>query len=446
MSGPPRAGRPDRVAGPVDAWVESVVEQLLRRHDRVWWLDGAAGRAWTGRVSLLGWLHDDEPSLTYDAARGRVVEHRGAAAATVGTDLFDALRDRIGSGGAHRWYGWAGYASRSDLPARVDTESAAPDACWMPAVRWIEVDHDSGEIRRFPPDLRVEPPAPSAVPVARPEGLRVAADWTLGRYTAAFGTVQEALRAGDTYEVNLTYRHRLTGPAGVQSAWAAYRRLRRLSTAPYAGFLHHRGISLLAASPERFAAVHDGVVDTRPVKGTVARSADPAEDRRRVRQLADQPRTRAENLIVCDLLRNDVATVSRPGSVQVPQLLAVETYPGLHQLVSTVRGRLADGVAAVDVLRALLPGGSMTGAPKLRTMQAIAGVEDSPRGIYSGAFGWLEPHAADLGMVIRSWVHEGRSWTAGTGGGVTVLSDAESEYAETRLKLDRLLAALGVSR
>ncbi len=444
MSGPPGAGRPDRVDGPVDAWVESVVEQLLRRHDRVWWLDGAAGRAWSGRVSLLGWLHDDEPSLTYDAARRLVVEHRGDAATAVGDDLFEVLRGRIGAAGSgSRWYGWAGYASRSDLSARVDTSAAAPDGCWMPALRWIEVDHDSGEVRRFPVDLRVDVPASSAVALARPAGFRVEADWTLDRYTVAFDTVQEALRAGDTYEVNLTYRHRVTGPAGVQQAWAAYRRLRRLSTAPYAGFLHHRGASLLAASPERFAAVHDGIVDTRPVKGTVARSADPVEDRRRVQQLADQPRTRAENLIVCDLLRNDVATVSRPGSVQVPELLAVETYPGLHQLVSTVRGRLADGVTAVDVLRALLPGGSMTGAPKLRTMQVIAGVEDSPRGIYSGAFGWLEPHAADLGMVIRSWVHVGRSWTAGTGGGVTVLSDAESEYAETRLKLDRLRTALG---
>jgi len=337
-----------------------------------------------------------------------------------------------------------GHAGRHDLPAH--TGDGAPDACWMPMLRTVTVDHVTGDTRlhRLDPatlaGLLVDPgPAPP------PEPVRVASDWAAGPYDAAFARVQDALRAGHTYEVNLTYRHVLDGAAGAAAAWGAYRRLRRVNPAPYAGFVHHRGTSLLAASPERFARVADGVVDTRPVKGTVARLADPADDRRLARGLAADPRTRAENLIVCDLLRNDVATVSRPGTVRVPHLLAVETYPGLHQLVSTVRGTLADGVTAVDVVRALLPGGSMTGAPKLRTLEVIAAVEDSARGVYSGAFGWLGRDAADLGMVIRSWVHDGTRWTAGTGGGVTVLSDTDSEYAETRLKLARLLAALGVA-
>lgn len=425
-------------------WVEAFVAGLLQRHDRVWWLDGAAGRSWSGRASLVGWLEDDDPSLTYDAARREVVEHRGTTSSVVGDDLFAALRSRIGSPGwPRRWFGWAGYASRPDLPAIVGTGGdGAPDACWLPAPRWALVDHVTGIVRPRLFDLDLDDVVvPLDPPTASPE-VRLDADWAAATYGAAFDEVQDALRAGHTYEVNLTYRHRLRGPAGVESAFQAYRRLRRVNPAPYAGFLHHRGASLLASSPERFAWVRDGLVDTRPVKGTVARAADPAVDAERARSLATEPRTRAENLIVCDLLRNDVATVSRPGSVSVPRLLAVETHPSLHQLVSTVRGRLADGVGALDVLRALLPGGSMTGAPKLRTMQVISRVEDSPRGVYSGAFGWLEPDAADLGMVIRSWVHSGTSWTAGTGGGVTVLSDAGQEYAETRLKLDRLLAAL----
>ena len=124
-------------------------------------------------------------------------------------------------------------------------------------------------------------------------------------------------------------------------------------------------------------------------------------------------------------------------------LLGVETHPGLHQLVSVVRGRLRAGLSPLEAVRALMPGGSMTGAPKLRTMEVIAAVEDDARGVYSGAFGWVSADAADLGMVIRSWVHADGVYTAGTGGGVTVLSQAEQEYAETRLKLARLRAALG---
>ncbi len=422
------------------AYCEALVTGLLRDHDRVWWLDGSAGRPWTGRASVLGWLTDEEPSLTYDAGRREVMEHRGGATTVVGDDLWAVLRERTASD--DRWVGWAGYACRSDLPAH--TGGHAPDGCWMPMLRGVTVDHSTGSVHVH----GVEPGAPAGLvadpgPVPAPEPVRVVADWAPGPYAESFARVQDALRAGHTYEVNLTYRHVLDGPAGVAAAWQAYRRLRRVNPAPYAGFVHHRGTSLLAASPERFARVAGGVVDTRPVKGTVGRLADPVADARRARALAVDPRTRAENLIVCDLLRNDVATVSRPGTVRVPQLLEAETYPGLHQLVSTVQGALADGVTAVDVLRALLPGGSMTGAPKLRTMEVIAVVEDSPRGVYSGAFGWLGRDAADLGMVIRSWVHEGGRWTAGTGGGVTVLSDAESEYAETRLKLARMLAAVG---
>lgn len=425
-----------------DAFAEGLVAGLLRRHDRVWWLDGAAGRSWTGRSSVVGWLEDDEPSLTLDAARGAVVEHRGAGAATVGDDLFAVLGERAA---AVDQVGWAGYACRRDLSAST-AGSGPPDACWIPCLHTVCVDHDTGAVATAGVDARRVDSLVAGLGEVQPfiPGP-VAADWGPRRYAQAYERVQDALHAGHTYEVNLTYRHVREGPGGVDAAWRAYRRLRRLNPAPYAAFVHHRGTSLLAASPERFARVDGGVVDTRPVKGTVARGVGDADDRARAEALAREPRTRAENLIVCDLLRNDVASVGVPGSVQVPDLLAVETYPTLHQLVSTVRGDLAPGVGAVDVLHALLPGGSMTGAPKRRTMEVIQSVEDSPRGIYAGAFGRVGRTGADLGMVIRSLVHHDARWTAGTGGGVTVLSDPDSEYAETRLKLARLLATLGVA-
>nr|WP_246305366.1 anthranilate synthase component I family protein [Nocardioides marinisabuli] len=263
-------------------------------------------------------------------------------------------------------------------------------------------------------------------------------------YRAAFAEVQERLHAGDTYEVNLTLREEVV--SGLDPV-AAYLRLRALNPAPYAGFLQHdvagaRGW-LLSSSPERYALVGaDRVLETKPIKGTAPRGADAASDTALRERLAGDPKQRAENLMVVDLLRNDVAGVCEPGSVQVPTLMEVETYASLHQLVSVVRGRLRDEVTTVGALRALFPAGSMTGAPKLRTMEVIDAVEESPRGAYAGAFGWLSADGrADLGVVIRALSTRGDgTWRLGTGGGVTVLSEVEDEWAEARLKADRLLA------
>ncbi|RYE74765.1 MAG: anthranilate synthase component I family protein, partial [Myxococcales bacterium] len=159
-------------------------------------------------------------------------------------------------------------------------------------------------------------------------------------------------------------------------------------------------------------------------------------------QLATDPKFRAENLMIVDLLRNDLAMVCEPGTVTVPALMEVESYASVHQLVSDVRGRLA--VSTMDALRSIFPAGSMTGAPKLRTMQIIDEVESSPRGIYSGAFGWISGDGrADLGVVIRSLVRSpAGAWEVGTGGGITVLSDPGEEWSETRWKAERVLGAL----
>ncbi|MDX6373557.1 MAG: para-aminobenzoate synthetase, partial [Nocardioidaceae bacterium] len=269
-------------------------------------------------------------------------------------------------------------------------------------------------------------------------------------YADAFAQVQEQLHAGNSYEVNLTYR--MDADSDLDPV-AAYLRLRALNPAPYAGFLQHdvegaRGW-LLSSSPERYALVTrddegDRTIETKPIKGTTPRGATPEEDEELRRQLATEPRYRAENLMITDLLRNDLAMVCEVGSVEVPALLAVESYPTVHQLVSTVRGRLRDDVTTVGALRALFPAGSMTGAPKLRTMEVITGVEDTPRGAYAGAFGWLAADGrADLGVVIRTLTTTGDGgYRLGTGGGITVHSDVESEYAESRWKAERLLAAL----
>ena len=269
-------------------------------------------------------------------------------------------------------------------------------------------------------------------------------------YAAAFDRVQEHLHAGNSYEVNLTYR--VDTPSDLVPL-DAYLRLRALNPAPYAGFLQHdvpgHRAWLLSSSPERYALVtSDRVLETKPIKGTTPRGRTAGEDEAARERLASDPKFRSENLMIVDLLRNDLSMVCEPGSVEVPVLMDVESYPSVHQLVSTVRGRLAEGVSTVAALRALFPAGSMTGAPKLRTMQVIDEVEDTPRGVYAGAFGWLAGDGrADLGVVIRSLMTDGegsdeRTYRLGTGGGITVRSDAAEEYAESRWKAERLLSAL----
>jgi para-aminobenzoate synthetase len=265
-------------------------------------------------------------------------------------------------------------------------------------------------------------------------------------YADAFVAVQDRLHAGDSYEVNLTYRVTVDDPV---DPIAAYLGLRRRSPAPYAGLLQHDVAGapgwLLSASPERFASVDARRrVEARPIKGTLPRGSTPAEDQALAARLVAEPKFRAENLMIVDLMRNDLSRVCEPGTVEVPSLMAVESNAQVHQLVSTVTGHLREDVTTVGALRSLFPPGSMTGAPKLRTMEVIEDVEGSPRGVYSGAFGWLRPDGrADLAVVIRSLTTAGDGrWTLGTGGGITVRSEYGEELAESYDKARALLAAL----
>ena len=419
-------------------WTDPVeaFREIARTRDRMFWLDGGGSRAWSGRRSILGWLEDDDVSLTYDAARREVWRLRGGGRELVGDDIFTVLAEEVARDGGDpevSWVGWFGYACRPDLPALTDPGAGVPDAVWMRSPRQLVFDH--GDAPPGPPggDLAddaepsPETEAPSAVSRATYDG------W--------FARVQEQLRLGNTYEVNLTYRESVAGGADPVEA---YLRLREVNPAPYAAFIRHQGASVLSSSPERFATIdRHRWVETKPIKGTTPRGATSAEDEAHREALRTDPRYRAENLMIVDLLRNDLSMVCEPGTVTVPVLMDVESYANVHQLVSTVRGHLREGVGTIDALRALFPAGSMTGAPKLRTMEVIADVETTPRGVYSGALGWISGDGrADLGVVIRTLVAHGGTYTLGTGGGITVHSDAASEYDETRWKAARLLRAL----
>ncbi|NPD04262.1 anthranilate synthase component I family protein [Nocardioides sp. zg-1308] len=415
---------------------------VAARHARCFWLDGGGAREWSGRRSIIGWLEDDDVSLTWSAARREVREHSGGTSRVVGDDVFAVLEERMRPG--EQWFGYLGYASRPDLPAEPD--ALLPDAMWMRPREVRVFEHGVG------PSMSVVSPHmrgnPNISRRAHPQKLE-SASGSRGptpppeSYAAAFARVQEHLRAGNSYEVNLT--HRLTRVADLDPV-TAYLRLRELNPAPYSGFLQHdvadaRGW-LLSSSPERYALVTpDRHLETKPIKGTTPRGDTAEEDEAHRTRLAADPKTRAENLMIVDLLRNDLSLVCDVGSVEVPALMEVESYESVHQLVSTVRGHLREGVTTVGALRALFPAGSMTGAPKLRTMQVIEEVESSPRGVYAGAFGWISGDGpADLGVVIRSLTTDGGgTWTLGTGGGITVKSDVAEEWAESEWKAERLL-------
>jgi para-aminobenzoate synthetase len=410
--------------------------EVAAARPRCFWLDGGGAREWSGRRSIIGWLDDDDVSLTYDAARREVTRHAGGRAEVVGDDVFAVLESELAAGDpSDQWFGYLGYACRPDLPSAPGDPDDLPDAVWMRPSQVRLFDHPAPASGRVPERARGRTVGHTTQPPQVPPS-----------YAAAFERVQQELHAGNSYEVNLTYR---TETRSDLDPATAYLRLRELNPAPYAGFLQHdlpgARSWLLSSSPERYALVGaDRTIETKPIKGTTPRGADAAEDERQRQSLATDPRFRSENLMIVDLLRNDLSMVCEPGTVVVPTLMEVESYATVHQLVSTVRGHLADGVSTVAALRALFPAGSMTGAPKLRTMQIIEDVEASPRGVYSGAFGWVAADGrADLGVVIRSLMTSGDGrYLLGTGGGITVQSEVTSEWEESAVKAERLLAAL----
>src|SRR5690606_7951142 len=330
----------------------------------MFWLDGAGAMEWSGRHSVVGWLEESDPSVVAPAS----------------IDAFAAVEGALAELASHeRLVGWFGYAARSDLPARRPAaDDPVPDACWLYARRYLVFDParrpvppaGSATAPELPVDDLGDPPAPGPARLVR--------TWSDRDYAPAFDEVQRQLRLGNTYEVNLTYRHVV---ASGDDPIDVYRRLRRLNPAPYTAYVQHEGVAVLSSSPERFCRIEGPAIETRPIKGTLPRGVDPAADAEHAARLRRDPKLRAENLIVTDLLRNDLSIVCRPGTGDGPERMRVEPQEHGHQLLTTSHGRLRDGIGPVEAIRALMPGGSMTGAPKLRTMQVIADVEDTPRGV-----------------------------------------------------------------
>ena len=356
--------------------------------------------------------------------------------------------------------GYLGYELKADCGGKLVHHSALPDAALLLCDRLIAFDHlerrthlvaladvhgaSAADAWLAATEREFEAiagrPALAAPPAPTPR--RFAARVNREAYLANIAACKREIFEGESYEICLTTE--LRSRDGIDPL-AAYRALRARNPAPHAALLRLGEVSVLSSSPERFLRVdRERIVESKPIKGTAPRAAHPLEDAYRAEALSADDKSRAENLMIVDLVRNDLGRVCALGSVDVPALMAVESYATVHQLVTTVRGRLRDDATAIDCVRAAFPGGSMTGAPKLRTMEIIDRLEGAPRGVYSGVLGFLSVNGtADLSIVIRTLVASRHGLQIGSGGAIVAASDPAAEHDEMLLKARAVLEAVG---
>jgi len=444
-----------RLPQPIDA--EAAFLALFESAETAFWLDSSLAEPGRAHWSFMG---EAARYIEHRSADCRLLVRGGDPVRLDHTDLLDYLAaQRVARAEpplpcpfAGGWVGWFGYELRNELGMPTTRRAATPDALLMRAERFVAVDHLDGcayalavedaaapgaaeawvseTVRRLG---ALAPAAPPSPPPGPPGAVRFWLDRDRDTYLRDVAQCLDWIREGESYQVCLTNEiHCEARPDPL----ALYRVMRRINPAPHAAFLRWPDGAVLSSSPERFLAVDAaGRVETKPIKGTIGRTADPAADSALAERLQASSKDQAENIMIVDLLRNDLSRVCLPGSVEVTKLCAVETYATVHTLVSTIQGQLAPGRTVLDLIRATFPGGSMTGAPKHRTVQLIDMLEQRARGIYSGALGWLgDDGAADLSIVIRTIVAAGGWLTIGVGGGVVANSTPEAEFEEMLLK------------
>jgi para-aminobenzoate synthetase component 1 len=394
-------------------------------------------------------------STTEIAARGRATVHSmGPPLTLVREQLGEVAAGAAGvpfSGGAVGYFGYDLGRSFERIPTIASADIAMPDLA-IGLYDWaVVVDHAARRtwlvgggrdertfaewpelVARLHSDLPPDPP-PFRVLDRPASNLRRAA------YAEAFRSVQEHIRRGDCYQVNLTQRFEAKAEG---DAWHAYLRLREINPAPFAAYLDLPDGKIVCSSPERFLRVEGEHVETKPIKGTRPRSADPARDRALAEELRTSAKDRAENVMIVDLLRNDLGKCCVPGSVRASKLFDIESFASVHQLVSTVEGRLAPDKHALDLVAACFPGGSITGAPKVAAMKIIEELEPHRRSVYCGSIGYVGFDGnMDLNIAIRTLVQQGERVYTWAGGGVVADSNVDAEYQES---LDKAAAMLAV--
>lgn len=454
-----------RLDRPLDA--ERAFVHLYGESPNAFWLDSSR----TGERGRFSFAGDSSGPLgaviTYDVEAGEVRVEREDGAQTIRESIFDYLgrearRLQVPAAGLPfdfdcGFAGYFGYELKAECDGDAAHRSPLPDAAFVFADRLIAFDHlegcayllcatepgdgDAGEewIEETSLSLAALPP-PAEPPGAGCDPVEFRLSRSRERYLEDIAACKRRLHAGETYEVCLTNR---IAAGAAADPLSLYRALRRVNPAPFAAFLRFGETAVLSSSPERFLRIGgDRWAEARPIKGTARRGETPAEDRRLAAALAADEKCRAENVTIVDLLRNDLGIVCEFGSVSVPELIRVETYESVHQLVSSVRGRLREGVGPVECVRACFPPGSMTGAPKKRTMEILDRLEGEARGVYSGAIGYLGlGGVCDLSVAIRTLVLDGDEVSLGTGGAIVAQSDPGDEYREMLLKAEAPLRA-----
>lgn len=269
----------------------------------------------------------------------------------------------------------------------------------------------------------------------------ISSNFTRDEYLETVLKAQEYISSGDIYQINLSQR--LTLPIGGDPL-GLYTRLIETSPAPFSSFFDYGQFQIISNSPERLLKVDGRTVETSPIKGTRPRGGTPEEDRQLIEELRTSVKERAEHVMIVDLERNDLGRVSEPGTVAVTSFERVETFPGLHHMVSTVRGTLRKGIHPMECLKSAFPGGSITGAPKIRAMEIIDEIEPAPRGVYTGGIGWMGFNGEmDISMAIRTAVVRNNTLYLHVGGGIVADSVPELEYGETLLKAKCFLDVVG---
>jgi para-aminobenzoate synthetase len=449
----------------VDSYPDA--DALFRRcfagNESAFWLDSSDADSQNACYSYMGDADGpDAQVITYRCRDRQIDIHQGARIETRIQSIFDFLKQETNvvppagpslpfdfAGG---YVGYFGYELKSELGGDHAHDASTPDALWMRVRRFVAFDHRKQQtwivcvdhephspaseawVNEMQRTISNPVPSDAAPPDVAPRFAGALA-WRidLPDYRDRITRCQENILDGETYEVCLT--NQLEG-AGQIDALDVYGRLRTRNPAPYAAFLKTPGLAVLCASPELFLSIEpDGTVESSPIKGTARRGATPEEDADIAATLARDEKRRAENLMIVDLLRNDLTRVCKVGSVHVSRLFQVESSATGHQLVSTIRGQLRYDVAAVDCVRAAFPGGSMTGAPKIRTMKILDEMEGSPRGVYSGSIGFLSlSGSAKLNIVTRTIVSADGRVSIGSGGTIIAMSDPDAEVEEIVLK------------
>jgi para-aminobenzoate synthetase len=454
---------------------EYVYEELFAAHDPSFWLDSADAPTWLAQCSYMGTTAGaDRCFVTYDVDSGEVAVNRGGTDTVEHKSIFDYLQrelerikveppEGVERGLVGGYVGYLGYELKADCGSPNVHSSDMPDAALMLANRVVAVDHAKDKTYVFAlcrsedPEAELwldtaeevvaraiaEPPAERPLAPPADPGGHVTFHSGRGRrrYLADIAKSQSELLAGESYEVCLTDQFSTDASP---EPFELYRQLRRSNSSPFAAFLHFGEYAVVSSSPERFISVdRDRQVMARPIKGTISRVDDPVEDKARVEHLEEDEKTYAEHLMIVDLLRNDLGVVCDVDSVEVPDLMVVEPYATVHQMVSTIVGDLEEGRSPVDCVRATFPGGSMTGAPKERTMEIIDDLEEEARGVYSGSIGYFGADGStDLNIVIRTIVMRPGRTTIGAGGAIVMQSDPEEEFDEILLKARAPMAAI----